>query len=74
MALGSQSSSRDNTMEVRMVHQILSPSVQDGDKTDLGAEMFGVGGNGEKSLGGGTKKEIIQHALVLEDQWRKTIG
>jgi hypothetical protein len=32
-------------MDVRMVLQILAPSMEHGDKADLGAEMAPVGGN-----------------------------
>jgi hypothetical protein len=33
-------------MEMRMKEQILPPGVQHREKTDLRAEMFGIGGNG----------------------------
>jgi hypothetical protein len=33
-------------MQMGMKKQILPPGVKHGEKADLGAEMFGIGGNG----------------------------
>ena len=38
-------------VHVRMVGERRTPSVQDGQDADAGAEMPGVGGNGEHGLG-----------------------
>ena len=40
-----QAAAGDEAMDVRMVQQVLTPSVQHGDKTDLGAEMTRIGGD-----------------------------
>ena len=50
---------------MRVMHQILSPCVQDGDEADLGAQVFGVSANGAQRLGGGAKQDVVHHSLVL---------
>lgn len=54
-AVGRKASGRDYTMDVRMKKQVLAPSVEHGKKADLGAKMFGVGGNLEQGLCGGAE-------------------
>jgi hypothetical protein len=39
--------------------------VQDGEETDIGAEMFGVARNGEQRFGGGAKQDVIDDRLIL---------
>jgi hypothetical protein len=48
-----------------MKHQVLSPTVQHGEETDFGAEMFGVGGNGAQGFRSGPKENVVHHFLVL---------
>lgn len=43
---GGDPAARNNTMEMGMKKQVLSPTVQYGEEADLGAQMFGIGGNG----------------------------
>jgi len=50
---------------MRVMQQILPPGVQDGDKADLGAQMFGVARDGAQRLGGGSKQDVVRHSLVL---------
>jgi hypothetical protein len=42
--------------------------VQDAQKTDLGSEMLGVGGDFEQRLGAGLEQEPEENLLVLPDQ------
>jgi len=51
-------------MEVRMKQQVLSPTVQHGEKADLGAQMFGVGSDLQQSLGSGVEQQVIEDLLV----------
>ena len=44
-----------------MMHQALTPGVQDGEEADVGAEMFAIGGDRSQSVGGGPKEQIIDH-------------
>jgi hypothetical protein len=38
-----------------MEHQVLSPGMQGGEEADLGAEIFGVSGNGAQGFRSGPK-------------------
>jgi hypothetical protein len=38
---------------MRMMHQLLSPGVQDGKESDLGSQVLGIGSDGAQSLSGG---------------------
>ena len=42
-----------------------APSVQDGGEADAGAEVLGVGGDGDERLGRGLEQDIVDHSLVL---------
>ena len=53
-------------MDVRVMHEILSPGVNDGGKADFGAEMFGVGGKSEKGLGCSLEEDVVNHLLILQ--------
>jgi len=62
--VGGKTSGGNHTMQVRMEQQVLTPTVQHGKKTDVCAEMFGVGGNLEQSLGGSMKQQVVEDLLV----------
>ena len=47
-AVGGEAAAGNDAMQLRMEMQILTPGVQQGKKADGGAEVFGVGGNGEQ--------------------------
>jgi hypothetical protein len=49
-----------------MVQQVLTPGVQNGDKANLGAQVFGVGCDSSQSLSSGLKQNVVDHILVLE--------
>jgi hypothetical protein len=48
-----------------MVQQVLPPGVQNGDKANLSAQVFGVSANGTQRLGGGLEQDVVDHRLVL---------
>ena len=50
---------------MRVMHQILTPGVQNCDEADLGTQMLGIAGNGPKRLGGGAKQDVVHNSLVL---------
>src|ERR1039458_6752766 len=60
-----QTTSRDHTMNVRMMQQILAPGVEHTQKADFRSEMFGVGSDLQQSRGAGTEQEIVNDLLVL---------
>ena len=51
-----------------MVRERLTPGMQNACEADLGAEMFGVTGNGLERLGGCLKQDAIRDRLVLVGQ------
>ncbi len=55
-------------MQMRMIVQILSPGMQDGEETERGSQMAPVAGDGEQGLGGGAKKQVVELLLVMEHQ------
>ena len=56
------------------MQQLLSPGVQDGDETDLGAQVFGIGGDGAQSLGAGVEEKIVEGGFVLKGDRRDRLG
>jgi hypothetical protein len=55
-------------MQMRVKMQVLAPSVQHGKKADGGAEVFGIGGDGEQSFRSGLKQDVIDRSRVLKRQ------
>jgi hypothetical protein len=53
-------------MEVRMVQEILSPSVQHGEKADLRAEVLTIARDGQQGFGGGTEEDAVNDLRVIE--------
>jgi hypothetical protein len=51
-------------MDVGMIHEILTPGMENPDHAYRGAEMFWVLGEFCKGLGGRTKKQIVQDPLI----------
>ena len=69
-AIGREAAARDDTVQMRMMHQGLSPRVQHGEEADLGAEMLGIGGDGAQGLGGRAKEDAVDLRFVLEGDGR----
>ncbi len=69
-----QSSAGDNIVDMGMVHQVLSPSVQDRDESDLRAKML----PGFRELGQGFrnrfKQDAVEGFLIPEDEGIQKIG
>ena len=42
-----------------MVKQVLAPGVEDGEESDAGSQMFGIGGDGEQGLGCGAEENAV---------------
>jgi hypothetical protein len=64
--VGGESAAGDDAMQMRMKDQSLPPGVKDGEKTDLGAEMLGVGRNSLQGVGGGPEENTVDNSLVLK--------
>jgi hypothetical protein len=56
---------RDNAVKMGMMEQILSPGVKHSEEADLGAQMFGIGGDGRQGFGSGFEQDAIYQILVL---------
>src|SRR5271167_5126977 len=61
-------------MQVGMKEQILSPTVQYREETDLGAQMLGIGSNGGQGLGRGSEQNAVDEIFVLVSHSRDWFG
>jgi len=59
-----KSTPRDNTVNVRMIHKILSPGMQNTNDAYFCAEMFRVMGEFHQRLGNGAEKKIVHDLPV----------
>jgi hypothetical protein len=57
-----------HTMNVRVMMEILSPGVQDGQKADAGSEVTWIGGQGEQRFRDGPEQDSVNEPLVLKSQ------
>src|ERR1041385_6807674 len=53
-------------MQMRMVDQILAPRVENGEETDFGAEMLGIGGDKPQRLCSDMEENDVHDSLILE--------
>ena len=65
VTVGRDPATRNDTMQVGMKEQILSPTVQHGEEADLGAQMFGIGSDGGQGLGRGSEQNAVDEIFVL---------
>ena len=63
--VGGESAGGDHTMDMRMMLQLLVPSVKDTEEADLGAQMPGMACDFEQGLGAGAEQQIVENLLVL---------
>ena len=61
-----QAAAGHDTMQVRVMMQVLSPGMKDRNDADLGAEMFGVGGDRAQCRGHCLEQDGVNCGLVLE--------
>src|SRR4051812_42196775 len=52
-------------MQMRVMQQVRPPGVEHGKEADLGAQVFGVGGDGPEGFGRGAEENAVDHLLVL---------
>ena len=53
MVIGRESTCRNGAVNVGMQKQVLSPSMQEADHADLGAQVFGIDGDLQQGLSAG---------------------
>jgi hypothetical protein len=63
-ANGRESTPGDDTVEVGMIHEVLTPGMENTDEAYGCTEMFWVLGEFFQCLGGGAKKQIVQDPLI----------
>jgi hypothetical protein len=73
LAVGRETSGRDDTVEVGMSQQVLSPGMEYREESDLGPQMSGIAGNFQKGFRAGAKQEVIEDLLVLQRQWGELV-
>ncbi len=56
---------RNDTVNMRMMIEVLTPGVQHGGETDLGSEMFGIGSDCRARSRGSLEQKSIDRRLVL---------
>jgi len=52
-------------MQMGMEEQVLSPTVQHGEETDLRAQVLGIGGDRAQSLRRSTEENVVDQFFVL---------
>ena len=66
-----ESAGGDHTMNMRMMFQLLVPSVEDTEEADLGTQMPGMASDFQQGLGAGAKQQIVENLFVLQRQGRQ---
>ena len=68
-----ESTGGNETVQVRMMAQVLAPGMEHGEHADAGAEMAGIGGDLQQGLGSCTKQQAIKQTLVAECERRQLL-
>ncbi len=55
-------------MYVRMRLEVLAPGVEHAEEADVGAEVFGIGGDLQQGFGAGAEQQVVDNFLVLQRQ------
>jgi hypothetical protein len=55
-------------MDMRMRLEVLSPGVEQAEKSDVGSEMLRIASQFEHRRGTGVIEKIVEQSLVLEDK------
>src|SRR5215213_2753330 len=66
LAVRRNSTTRHQAVQMRMVHQVLSPGVQHSQKADLRAQVFGIRGDRVQCFGRRSEQDVVDDNLVLE--------
>src|SRR5258708_9506631 len=64
----------NDAVEMRMQSQVLSPSVQNAEKADLGSEVLGVGRNFEHGLSAGAEEQIVEQSWIALTERGQLVG
>jgi hypothetical protein len=69
-----QAAGGNDAMDMRVGHELLTPSVQNTEEADFCTEMFGIARDFEKGFRTSAKQEIVDDLLVLQDQRGQMTG
>ena len=73
-AVKRQAAGRNDAVDVRMVLEFLIPGMEDTEKADFGAEMFGIGGNFDQGFGAAAEQQTVDDGLILKGQGCQLVG
>ena len=73
LVIGRKTTGRDHAMDMRMNLQILSPGVQDAEKSDLRAQVLWISCDLQQRCGAGTEQKVIDDLLVVQSQPREFV-
>ena len=65
LAVERDAAARHDDVHMRMMGERRAPGVEHGGEADAGAEMLGIGGDGDERLGRGLEQDAVDHGLVL---------
>src|SRR6266852_456455 len=65
LAIKRDAAARHNHVDMRMVGERRAPGVEDGEDADAGAEVFGIGRDGDQGLGRGLEQDVVDRGLVV---------
>ena len=74
LSIGREATAGDQTVQVGMEMKILAPGVEHTEETGLGAEVLGIGSDGQESLRGGAKQDVIDDLLILQSEGGHLLG
>src|ERR1019366_7818940 len=69
-----ESARRNGAVYVGMEEQVLSPSVQDADHADLGAQVFAIDGDLQQGLSAGGEQQVVEQTRVFQGQHIEFVG
>src|SRR5947208_10197367 len=69
-----QAAAGNHAVQVRVEVKILPPGVEHGEEAELHTQTRGVAGDGEQSLRGGAKQDIVDHVFVVEGDGGDLLG
>ena len=72
--IGRAAAGGHDTMNVRVKIELLAPTMQDTEKTDLGTEVFWVASDFEKGFRAGTKQQIVEDLFILQHHRSQATG
>jgi len=65
LTIGRQAAAGHDTMQVRVILEVLSPTVKHGEETNLSSEVLRIGCDGCQGFGRCTKEDAVDHPFVL---------